>query len=156
MTVPADDADLRVEIENTATPEEVQAVQATLDEFGIPATATATLEPEPRGGIEDVPLLVQIASYGLIMKIADTFLTEAIKDTYEGLKNFMGRLRSRRHRPGGYEVVMIDRRLNVRVHLRDDLVPEVFSALAGMDLDALPPGDLWFDRDAGEWVFYRD
>jgi hypothetical protein len=152
MTVPADDAELRVEIENTATPEEVQAVQATLDEFRIPATAAPTLKPEPRGGIEDVPLIVEIAAGSVL----GTFLTEAVKDAYEGLKNFMGRLRSRRHRPGGYEVVMIDRRSSVRVHLRDDLAPEVFSALAGMDLDALPPGELWFDRDAGEWIFYRD
>jgi hypothetical protein len=156
MTVPADDDDLRVEIENTATPEEVRAVQATLNEFQILASATATLESEPRGGIEDIPLIVDIvAGYGLI-KFADTFLTEASKDAYEGLANFMGRLRSRRHRPGGYEVAITDRQSNVRVHLRDNLPPEAFSALAGFDFDALPPGELWFDRDAGEWNFYPD
>jgi hypothetical protein len=119
----------------------------------VPATATATLEPEPRGGISEVPLLIDIAaSYGLI-KIADTFLTEATEDAYEGLKNLMSRLRSRRQRPGGYEVVITDRRSNVRVHLRDDFPPEAFRGLAARDLDALPPGDLWFDRDAGEWTY---
>jgi hypothetical protein len=153
MTVPVDAADLRVEIENTATPEEVRAVQATLDEFQIPASVAATLEPEPRGGISEIPLLIEIAvSYGRI-KFADTFLSEATKDVYEGLANFMRRLRSRRHRPGGYEVAIISRQLIVRVHLRDDLPAEAFSALATMDLDAMPPGELWFDRDAGEWIF---
>jgi hypothetical protein len=156
MTVSADDADPRVEIENTATPEEVQAVQATLDEFGIPATATPTLEPEPRGGIEAIPLIIEIAIGYSLVKFADAFLTEAGKDAYQGLANLMGRLRSRRHRPGGYEVTITDRRSNVRIHLRDDLSAEAFGALAGENLDTLPPGELWFDRDTGGWVFYPD
>jgi hypothetical protein len=153
MTVPADDAEVRVEIENTATPDEVQAVQTTLDEFRIPATATTTLEPEPRGGIEDIPLIVELAALWSLMRIADGFLTKTGESAAQGLANFMGRLRSRRHRPGGYEVVMIDRRSNVRVHLRDDFSAATFSALASMGLDALPPGEIWFDRDAGEWIF---
>jgi hypothetical protein len=157
MTIPTNDVDLRVEIENTATPEEVRAVQFTLDEFRIPATATATLEPEPRGGISEIPLLIEIATVYSLVKFADAFLAEvgqtAGKSAAEALVNLMGRLRSRRHRPGGYEVVMIDLRSNVRVHLRDDLSAEALSALASMDLDALPPGELWFDRDAGKWIF---
>jgi hypothetical protein len=154
MTVPADDADVRVEIENTATPDEIQAVQVTLDEFRIPATATATLEPPPRGGLEDVPLLIELVTvYGLV-KFADTFLTKATEDAYDGLKNLMGRLWSRKHRPGGYGVAITDRRSNVRVHLHPRQPAEAFGALAAFDFDTLPPGELWFDRDAGEWNFY--
>ena len=156
MTVPEDDADLRVEIENTATPEEAQAVQATLDEFQIPATATTTLEPEPRGGIEEIPLIVELAAGYSLIKFADAFLSEAGRDASQGVSNFMERLRSRRGRPGGYEVVMIDRQANVRVHLRDDLPAQAFSDLANFDFDALEAGELWFNRDTQEWDFYPD
>jgi hypothetical protein len=150
MTVPADDTGVRVEVENVATPAEVRAVQATLDEFGIPATAEPTLEPEGRGGPEEIALIVQIAVTSGVVTFLTALISEGAKDVYARLASFMGRLRSRREK-SGYQVDINDRRTGLVLSLQDDDPPEAFAALADIDLEALRPGTLYYLRDDGQW-----
>jgi hypothetical protein len=88
MTTGSSDG-VTVVFETTATEDEIRAVKDTLAEFNLQWPIATDAEPEPRGGIGDIPPLVQfVAVYG-IARFFDAFLAEAGKSAYQRFSEFL-------------------------------------------------------------------
>lgn len=64
----------------------------------------------------------------------------------------MGSLRAWRQ-GRSYQVRINDRQAGLVLWIRDDDPPEAFTALADVDLEALRPGSLGYNREVGQWTW---
>lgn len=139
----------RVQVDATATPEQVQAVKDVLDELELPGEVEEGFIPEGAGGLDVLPMFIQfVCGFGLV-HFFQGFLSKAGSDAYDGLARLAGGLKSRVRKP--QSITINDPEADVMIYLSDEITPEEFRLLEGIDLQNLRSCTLEFDLDSRTW-----
>jgi hypothetical protein len=139
----------RVQVDGTATPEQVQAVKDLLDELELPGEVEEGFIPEGAGGPGELPMFIQlVCGFGLV-HFFQGFLSKAGSDAYDGLARLVGGLRARLRKP--QSITINDPEADVMIYLSDEMTPEEIRLLEDIDLQNLRSCTLELDRDSQTW-----
>jgi len=139
----------RVQVDVTATPEQVQAVTEVLDELNLPGEVEEGFTPEGAGGPGELPMFIQlVCGFGLV-HFFQGFLSKAGSDAYDGLARLVGGLKSRLREPPS--ITINDPEADVTIYLSDDLTPEEIRLLEDINLQDLRSCILELDFDSRTW-----
>jgi hypothetical protein len=139
----------RVQVDATATPEQVQAVTDVLDELDLPGEVEEGFIPEGAGGPGELPMFVQlVCGFGLV-HFFQGFLSKAGSDAYDGLARLVGGLKYRLRKP--QSITINDPEANVTIYLSDDITPEEIRLLEYINLQNLRSCTLELDLDSRTW-----
>lgn len=146
-------APIDVSLESTASDEDLQAVAALFDEFGLRAAVQANYLRKAEGPL---PWLVNILTPANVF--VGAFALAVIKrfadDMYDAARRLVVQLWRSRKQHAGPEgnVVLHDDELHVRLLLEEDLPAEAYQALARLDpREVSRKGTLHYDRARDRW-----
>jgi hypothetical protein len=142
-----------VNIDFRATEDEIRAVADTLAEFDLQWPLETGYEGDARGGIDEIPTLIQFAVAGFAVYFSG-FLSEAGRSTFQRFGEFVARLRTRRQ-SRSYMIEISDQVSGHVIHIGDNLPAEAIMALETIDFDNLdlPPALIYWDSEAGRWAW---